>query len=130
MIKIYKNVITECPFTLFEKQTIPYSAMTQYIIEFYSKKDHSNTLISLPLTADTTTNNARYNRFPIDLTSYTGTIMSPGQYTYMVYQTSGSTLSISGLTTSDVLESGLCEIIGTGTTQNTFINNNSEYTFF
>lgn len=130
MIKIFKNVITEVPFTLFEKQTIPYSAMTQYIIEFYSKKDHSSTLLSLPLSADTTTNNARYNRFPINLTSYTGTTMSEGQYDYFVYQTTGSTLSISGLTTSDVLESGLCEVIGTGFTQTTYVDNKNEYTFF
>ena len=129
MIRIYKDVVTEVPFTLFEKQTIPYSAMTQYVIEFYSKKDHSNTLISLPLTADTTTNNARYNRFPINLTSFTGTTMSPGQYNYFVYQTTGSTLTISGLTTSDVLESGLCDVIGTGTTQTTYIKNKDEYTF-
>jgi hypothetical protein len=55
--------------------------------------------------------------------------MSPGQYDYFVYQTTGSTLTISGLTTSDVLESGLCDVIGTGTTQTTYINNKDEYTF-
>lgn len=130
MIKINKHSVTDVPFTLFEKQTIPLSSMTQYIIEFYSKKDHTSTLISLPLSSDTTTNNARYNYFPINITSYTGTTMSEGQYDYFVYQTTGSTLSISGLTTSDVLESGLCVVYGSGTTENIFLDANNEYTFF
>ena len=134
MIKIFKNIITECPFTLYEKQTIQYSAMTQYILELYSKQTNENVLLSLPLSADTSVNKTRYNRFPINIGSYTGSTLMGGEYNYKVYQTTGDTLTISGLTTNDVLESGLCQIIDPSIdipilTATTYNNPKNEYIF-
>lgn len=129
MIKIFKNVITEVPFTLFEKTTIPYSGLSFYILDLYSKQTHESVLIQMNLSADTTTNNARYNRFPIDIISYTGSTLMEGQYDYKVWQTSGGTLSTSGLTITDVVESGLCQIIDSPITGSTYNNPKDEYVF-
>ena len=121
MIKIFKNVITDVPFTLFEKTT--YSAAT-YICELYNNQNHDNTLFYL--TGDTTTNNARFNYFPINETPLN---LLEGTYDYFVWQTTGATLSVSGLTTSYVVESGLCKVIGTGSTQTTYTSTINEYTY-
>lgn len=121
MIKIYKNLTTDVPFTLFEKTTI---GGASYICELYSNQNHDIT--SFWLTGDTTSNNARYNYFPINETPLN---LIPGTYDYMVWQTTGNTLSTSALTINDVVESGLCKVIGSGTTQTTYVSDKQEYTF-
>lgn len=121
MIKIYKNLTTDIPFTLFEKTTF---SGASYICELYSNQNHDIT--SFWLTGDTTSNNARYNYFPIDETPLN---LIPGTYDYMVWQTTGNTLSTSALTINDVVESGLCKVIGSGTTQTTYVSDKQEYTF-
>jgi hypothetical protein len=125
MITISGNQTTNVAFTLYEKTTL--SGAT-YILDLYSNQNHNHTLIWL--TGDTTNNNMRYNYFPIDLTPYTGNTLIGGTYDYFVWQTTGSTLSTTGLTISDIVESGLCEIVlpnpYTGTTYN---NPKQEFTF-
>ena len=122
MITISADTPTLVPFTLYEKTTL--SGAT-YILDLYSNQNHNHTL--LYLTGDTTNNNMRYNYFPIDTT---GLDLITGTYDYFVWQTTGNTLSTTGLTISDVVESGLCEIVGqnpyTGVTYN---NPKTEYTF-
>lgn len=106
----YQTSLT--PFTLTEKTTYPLYAV-KYILQLYSNQLHGDTL--LYLTGDTSNNIQRYNYFPIDLTPYN---LVEGTYDYKVYQTIDNTLSVSGLTINDVVESGLATIIGSGTTQN------------
>jgi hypothetical protein len=112
MIRIpnYQSSLT--PFTLLEKTTIPLSAVT-YILELDGKQLDSETLLFL--TGDTSPNINRWNWFPIDLTPYN---LVQGQYSYKVWQTTGNTLSISALTTNDVVETGAAWIYQSGTTQN------------
>lgn len=110
MITITNFSSTLVPFTLNEKTTYPLSANT-YILEIESKQLNNETLLFL--TGDTSTNISRYNYFPIDLTPYS---LPEGQYNYKVYQNTGNTLSISGLTTDDVVETGLATITGSGST--------------
>lgn len=110
MITIPNYQTSLTPFTLLEKTTFPLSATT-YILELYSNQLHNNTLLFL--TGDTSANVNRYNYFPIDLTPYN---LVAGTYDYKVWQTTGNTLSVSALTTNDVVETGLATIIGSGTT--------------
>jgi hypothetical protein len=72
------------------------------------------------LTGETSPNINRWNWFPINLTPYN---LIEGQYSYKVWQTTGSTLSITGLTTNDVVETGLATITGSGATPNTVYTN-------
>lgn len=104
----YQSSLT--PFTLLEKTTFPLSATT-YILELYSNQVHSDTI--LWLTGDTSPNINRWNWFSVDLSPYN---LIEGTYDYRVWQTTGNTLSLSALTTSDVVESGLATITGSGTT--------------
>jgi hypothetical protein len=110
MITIPNYTTSLTPFTLLENTTYPYSATT-YILQLFSKEVKSETLLFL--TGDTSTNVNRYNYFPINLTPYN---LPEGQYDYKVYQNTGSTLSLSALTNSDVVESGLATIYGTSPT--------------
>jgi hypothetical protein len=98
------------PFTLTEKTTYPLDD-TNYILELKSNLLQSDTLLFL--TGDTSSNVDRYNYYPVDLTPYN---LNEGTYDYMVWQTTGVTLSTSGLTTDDVVESGFCFISNSGTT--------------
>lgn len=122
MIRISATTITDVPFTLYEKTTL--SGAT-YIMDLFSNQNHNHTYFWL--TGDTTNNNMRYNYFPIDISNLN---LIGGTYDYFVWQTTGNTLSTSALTINDVVESGLCEIITTGSTSATTYNNpKTEYTF-
>ena len=116
MITIPNYQSSPTPFTLTEKTTFPLSATT-YILELYSNQLHGNTLLFL--TGDTSLNIDRYNYYPINLTPYN---LIEGTYDYKVWQTTGNTLSTSGLTTNDVVESGLATIISSGATAPTVYN--------
>jgi len=122
MITLSINSTTSVPFTLYEKTTL--SGAT-YIMDLFSNQNHNHTYFWL--TGDTTNNNMRYNYFPINISNLN---LITGTYDYFVWQTTGNTLSTTGLTISDVVESGLCEITGpnpyTGTTYN---NPKTEFTF-
>lgn len=120
MIYLSANTLTLVPFTLFEKTTL--SGAT-YILDLFSNQNHDHNYFWL--TGDTTNNNARYNYFPLNLN------LGQGTYDYFVWQTTGNTLSTSALTINDVVESGLCTVLGpdlsTGTTYN---GTKNEYTFY
>jgi len=122
MITISANTTTLVPLTLFEKTTL--SGAT-YIMDLFSNQNHNHFLFFL--TGDTTTNNIRFNYFPVNIA------VSGGTYDYKVWQTTGNTLSTSALTINDVVETGLCKVIGnvplipTGSTYNT---STTEYTFY
>jgi hypothetical protein len=107
MIKIPNYQTSLTPFTLLEKTTFPLSATT-YILELDGKQLNDQTLLFL--TGDTSPNINRWNWFPIDLTPYN---LIQGQYSYKVWQTTGNTLTITGLTTNDVVETGAAWIYGT-----------------
>lgn len=125
MIVISANTTTLVPLTLFEKTTL--SGAT-YIMDLYSNQNHDHTLFYL--TGDTTNNNMRFNYFPVNIF---GLGLSGGTYDYNVWQTTGNTLSTTGLTITDIVETGLCEIIAniplipTGSTYN---STQTEYTFY
>lgn len=122
MITISANTLTMVPLTLFEKTTL--SGAT-YIMDLFSNQNHNHTLFYL--TGDTTNNNMRYNYFPVNISPLN---LIGGTYDYFVYQTTGNTLSTSALTISDIVESGLCEIIQTGNTSTiTYNNPKQEFTF-
>lgn len=116
MITIPNYTTSLTPFTLKEETTFPLSATT-YILQLYSNQLHGETLLFL--TGDTSPNINRWNYFPINLTPYD---LVPGTYDYSVYQNTGSTLSLSALTTNDIVETGLATIIGSGTTSGTTYN--------
>jgi hypothetical protein len=107
MLHIANYQTTSVPFTLLENTTFPLSATT-YILELDGKQKQDTTLLFL--TGDTSANVNRYNYFPINLSPYN---LIEGQYSYKVWQTTGTTLSTTGLTTSDVVESGAAYIYGT-----------------
>jgi hypothetical protein len=94
-----------------EKTTFPLSATT-YILELDGKQLNDQTLLFL--TGETSPNINRWNWFPINLTPYN---LIQGQYSYKVWQTTGNTLTITGLTTNDVVETGAAWIYSSGTTQ-------------
>jgi hypothetical protein len=125
MLTIPNYTTSLTPFTLTEKTTIPLSQV-KYILELNGKELHNETLLFL--TGDTSLNIDRYNYYPINLSPYN---LVGGQYSYKVWQTTGSTLSISSLTTNDVVESGFATIISTGGTQTTIYNASSgtQYVF-
>ena len=106
MLNIANYQTTSVPFTLLENTTFPLSATT-YILELDGKQKQDTTLLFL--TGDTSANVNRYNYFPINLSPYN---LIEGQYSYKVWQTTGTTLSTTGLTTSDVVESGAAYIYG------------------
>ena len=107
----YQTSLT--PFTLTEKTTIPLSQV-KYILELNGKELNDETLLFL--TGETSPNIDRWNYFPINLIPYN---LIGGQYNYKVWQTTGTTLSVTGLTTSDVVETGFATIITSGGTQGT-----------
>jgi len=125
MITIANYQNTLVPMTLEEKTTYPLTATT-YIMELESKQLNNETIFFL--TGDTTLNVERYNYFPINLTPYD---LPEGTYNYKVYQTTGGTLTLSGLTTNDVVESGLATLYGSGTTTPTtyVATGQTEYVF-
>ena len=122
MITISANTLTMVPLTLYEKTTL---VGASYIMDLFSNQNHNHNYFWL--SGDTTNNNMRYNYFPVDI-SYLNLI--GGTYDYFVWQTTGNTLSTTGLTINDVVESGLCEMIQTGNTSTiTYNNPKTEYTF-
>ena len=110
MLHIANYQTTSVPFTLLEKTTFPLSATT-YILELDGKQKYNTTLLFL--TGDTSANVNRYNYFPINLTPYN---LIEGQYSYKVWQNTGTTLSTSALTINDVVETGAAYIYSSGTT--------------
>ena len=110
MLHIANYQTTSVPFTLLEKTTFPLSATT-YILELDGKQKQDTTLLFL--TGDTSANVNRYNYFPINLSSYN---LIEGQYSYKVWQNTGTTLSTSALTINDVVETGAAYIYSSGTT--------------
>jgi hypothetical protein len=112
MVYIYKNTTNRCVFTLNEKTTYQNA---DYFISLYSKQNNDNELLWLKSSADTSNNTSRYNEWLIDETTITDVDnleinLQVGQYDYTVYQTTGSTLSLSAVTTSDVVETGRCNV--------------------
>jgi hypothetical protein len=111
MITIANYQMELTPFTLTEMTTYPLN-ITNYILELESNMLQDSTLLFL--TGETSLNVERYNYYEINLTPY---YLPEGTYDYKVWQTTGSTLSTSALTTSDVVESGFCYLYSSGTTQ-------------
>jgi len=118
MITLNQNEVNTVILTLNEKKV----GNNPYFLQLYSNQNKNNTLISL--TGDTSTNVVRYNRYDVDESPLN---LIVGQYDYFVHQYSGGTVSLSAST--NIVESGKCVVFGTGTTTNTFTNNNEEYTF-
>lgn len=122
MVTIYNYQNSDLIFTLNENTTI---LNANYILNLFSNQNHDNNLFWL--TGDTSPNINRWNEY--QWTSGTTNSLIAGTYDYFVYQTSGSTLSLSGMTTEDIVESGLATVIGTNPTQTTYNNPVQEYTF-
>lgn len=122
MVTIYNYKNSDLIFTLNENTTIPNA---NYILNLFSNQNHDNNLFWL--TGDTSPNINRWNEY--QWTSGTTSSLIAGTYDYFVYQTSGSTLSLSGMTTEDIVESGLATVIGTNPIQTTYNNPVQEYTF-
>lgn len=118
MITLNQNEVNTVILTLNEKKI----GNNPYFLQLYSNQNKNNTLINL--TGDTSTNVVRYNRYEIDESPLN---LIVGQYDYFVHQYSGGTISLSAST--NIVESGKCVVLGTGTTTSTFTNNNEEYTF-
>jgi hypothetical protein len=125
MIRIPNYQTSLTPFTLFENTTFPLSATT-YILELDGKQLNDQTLLFL--TGETSPNINRWNWFPIDLTPYN---LIQGQYSYKVWQTTGNTLTTTGLTANDVVETGAAWIYSSGSTQDPVYvpTNQTKYVF-
>ncbi len=111
--------------TLKETTTLTGSPIN-YVLKLHSNLLHDDNYFIL--TGDTSNNTNRYNKFPIDITTLSARTEN---FDYFVYEISGSTYQVSGLTDNYIVESGLCELITTGTTQSyTYpINTQTEYFF-
>jgi hypothetical protein len=133
MIRIIKNTVNNCVFTLREKTTFNNA---NYILEMYSNENHSSKLMWLYSSANTSTNIVRYDLFEIEETTNEDinnlkVNLAVSQYDYFVWETSGSTLSLSALTTDNIVESGRINVenIDSYYTTPTFNNTNNEITF-
>ena len=127
MLKINKNTTNSLVFTLNEKVTLE---NPNFLLELYSNQNHDSTVMRL--SGDTSTNVIRYNEFNITETTTSDlenmvVNLDEGTYDYYVWETSGSTLELSGATS--IVESGKVVVKGSGSTQTTFENNDKEYTF-
>jgi len=97
-----------------------------YVLKLHSNLLHDDNYFIL--TGDTSTNTNRYNKFPIDITTLSARTEN---FDYFVYEITGTSYQVSGLTDTNIVESGLCELIFTGgTTSYTYtINTQTEYFF-
>jgi len=97
-----------------------------YVLKLHSNQLHDDSYFLL--TGDTSSNKNRYNRFPVNITSLSARTEN---FDYFVYQIQGTSYQVSGLTDTNIVESGLCEVIFTGgTTSFTYpINTQTEYIF-
>lgn len=111
--------------TLKETTTLTGSPIN-YVLKLHSNLLHDDSYFNL--TGDTSPNVDRYNKFPINLTSLSARTEN---FDYFVYQYSGASYQVSGLTSNNIVESGLCELIFTGGTPSyTYpINTQTEYFF-
>lgn len=118
MIRLEKYNTNNIYLTLNEKRLLTNS---NFLINFYSNADKTDNLFLL--SGDTSLNQNRWNEFP-----FNNPILDSGTYDYFVYETTATTLAISA-TTGNICESGKAIVIGTGTTENTFNNTTTDYTF-
>ena len=111
--------------TLKETTTLTGSPIN-YVLKLHSNLVHDDNYFIL--TGDTSTNTNRYNKFPINLTPLSARTEN---FDYFVYQILGTSYQVSGLTDTNIVESGLCELISTATTQTyTYpVNTQTEYFF-
>jgi hypothetical protein len=118
MLRIKKYDTNDLILTLNEKRLLNTS---NFVINFYSNSNKVNNLFFL--SGDTSSNPNRWNEYPFNYP-----ILDIGTYDYVVYETTGTTLTISA-TTGNICESGKAVVIGTGTTIPTLTDNLTEYTF-
>lgn len=129
MITINKNEANNCFFTLNEKTTL---SPAYYLLELVSKQNNTSKVVRL--SGDTSTDTVRYNKFTItevpsgseDLDT-ANVYLESGEYDYFVWQSSATTLTLSAATS--IVESGRFKVNGTGTTESTFTDTDTEYTF-
>lgn len=113
--------------TLWENTTLTGNNVN-YVLKLHSNQVQSDNYYLL--TGDTSTNPQRYNRYDINvfpsLSAHTET------FDYSVYQIYGTSYTPSGLTDNNIVETGLAELISSGTTQPpvyTSATNNQQYFF-
>lgn len=110
-MNIIKNKINDCIFTFTENTQPPFS---NFILQIYSKAQNVTKSLYLPLSANTSVDINRYDRFQIEesqIEDLPNRIinLNVGQYDYKAYATSGSSItSTSGLT---LVESGRINVI-------------------
>ncbi len=121
-----KNYTSDFVYLTLKETTTLTGSPINYVLRLHSNLVHDENYFLL--SGDTSPNVDRYNRFPINLTTLSARTEN---FDYFVYQFSGNTYQVSGLTDSNIIESGLCELATTATTQ-TFtyaINTQQEYYF-
>lgn len=125
MISI-KNYTSDFVYLTLKETTTLTGSPINYVLRLHSNLLHDESYFLL--SGDTSPNVDRYNKFPINLTTLSARTEN---FDYFVYQFSGNTYQISGLTDSNIIESGLCSLISTATTQTyTYpINSQQEYYF-
>lgn len=112
-------------FTLNETTTLT-GANINYVLKLHSNTIQSDTYFLL--TGDTSSNTNRYNQFTIDASSSLSAHTE--QFDYSVYQISGTSYQVSGLTNNNIVETGLSQLISSGSTPTpTFTSNNQQYFF-
>lgn len=125
MIYINNYTGSTIPFTLKETTTLT-GANINYVLKLHSNTIQSDTYFLL--TGDTSTNTDRYNQFTIDASSNLSGHTE--QFDYSVYQISGTSYQVSGLTDNNIVETGLAQLISSGSTQiPTYTGNNQQYFF-
>lgn len=111
--------------TLLENTTLTGNNVN-YVLKLYSNLVQSDNYFLL--SGDTSTNVDRYNQFTIDASSNLSGHTE--QFDYSVYQISGTTYQVSGLTDNNIVETGLAQLISSGSTQiPTYTGNNQQYFF-
>jgi len=127
MIYINNYTGSTIPFTLKETTTLA-GANVNYVLKLHSNTVQSDTYFLL--TGDTSNNTDRYNQFTIDASSNLSGHTE--QFDYSVYQIFGTSFTPSGLTDNNIVETGLAQLISSGTTQPpvyTSATNNQQYFF-
>jgi hypothetical protein len=125
MIYINNFTASTIDLTLYETTTLTGSPIN-YVLKLHSNLIQNDNYYIL--TGDTSLNPYRYNQYNIDVTS---TLSGHTEtFDYSVYQILGTSYQVSGLTDNNIVETGLAQLIPSGTTQTpSFTSNNQEYFF-
>jgi hypothetical protein len=125
MIYINNYTGSTIDLTLYETTTLTGNNVN-YVLKLHSNMVQSDNYYLL--TGDTSLNPVRYNQYNINVSpTLSG---HTEQFDYSVYQIYGTSFTPSGLTDNNIVETGLAQLVSSGTTQiPSYTGTNQQYFF-